>query len=297
MSKKLQISIIIIGYNTSSDLLRLLGSIKVTRGSENILEIIYIDDGSSDSSFEQFKSFPLAIHKRGKKLDKNRGRAYATNAGISMARGDWCLFVRSNEIFSSNLLLEYKKIVAKKKMLAYMGSVKYSSVDKKFVNYLNNSRRGVGLFKDGTLIHYKFLLFNNSMIQTDACRQAGINTDLRYYGGEELDFAYRFNLLYPRAMCACPGAIVYRKNYPSLKNHCLRLEEFGNKNLKQLANNLQYLVVGYYFLLRVPRVFRFVFSLAYVVFAFINTKLPCSIYLFIRIQFLLAILKGYYKTS
>ena len=36
MNKKLQISIIIIGYNTSSDLLKLLGSIKVVRGSENI---------------------------------------------------------------------------------------------------------------------------------------------------------------------------------------------------------------------------------------------------------------------
>ena len=56
----------------------------------------------------------MAINKREQKLDKNRGRAYATNTGISMARGDWCLFIRSNETFSSNLILEYKKTMAKK---------------------------------------------------------------------------------------------------------------------------------------------------------------------------------------
>ena len=297
MSKKLQISIIIIGYNTSSDLLKLLGSIKVARGSENILEIIYIDDGSSDSSFEQFKSFSLAIHKRGKKLDKNRGRAYATNAGISMARGDWCLFVRSNEIFSSNLLLEYKKTMAKKKMLAYMGSVKYSSVDKKLVNYLNDSRRGVGLFKEGALIHYKFLLFNNSIVQTSVCKQIGLNVALRHYGGEEIDFSYKLNRLYPEKICACPRAFVYRDNYPSLHNHCKRLEEFGNTNLKLLPNNLQRLIVGSALLLRGSTRLSFCISMIYRGVAFINNCLPCTIYFFIRFQFLLAVLKGYYKTS
>ena len=297
MNKKLQLSIIIIGYNTLSELLKLLASINLVRGSENIFEIIYIDDGSSDSSFEKFMAFPMPFSKRGKKLKNNRGRAFATSCGFSMARGEWCFFVRSNEVFSSNIIIEYKKIMTNQKMLAYMGLVKYTSVDRVFMKYLNDPRRGIGRLKSGEPIHYKFLLFNNSIIQTSVCRQVGINSALRHYGGEELDFAYRLNLLYPKAMCACPGAIVYRNNYPPLNSHCIRLEEFGNKNLKKLPNNLRSIIVGYNFLLKGPSLLVFIISLALGFFSFINASSPSTIYFFIRGQLLLAILKGYYKTS
>ena len=48
--KNLNISIIIIGYNTSSELKKLLLSINNINASENILEVIYTDDGSRDLS-------------------------------------------------------------------------------------------------------------------------------------------------------------------------------------------------------------------------------------------------------
>ena len=297
MNKNLQISIIIIGYNTRADLLKLLESINLINGSENILEVIYVDDGSSDDSYKQFKAFPMIFKKRSKKLNKNHGRAFATNSGIEMARGKWCFFVRSNEVLSPNIIIEYKKTMINKKMLAYMGLVKYKSSDSIFMKYLNDKRRGVGLKKGGEPIHYRFLLFNNSIIQTDACKQAGVNLNLRDYGGEELDFAYRLNCLYPNMICACPTAVVYRNYYPSLKKHCSRLEEFGNKNLKKLPENLQSLIVGSCFLLRAPVWVGYSISILYFFISFINAGFPNPIYSFIRIQFLLAILKGYYKTS
>ena len=119
VNKNLNISIIIIGYNTQQELLRLLDSINSMRGTNHILEVVYVDDGSQDNSYKLFEQSNLKIKKVGKKLDKNFGRAYATQAGIDLAKGFWYLFLRSNEIVSTNLILEYQKHIVQKKSIAY----------------------------------------------------------------------------------------------------------------------------------------------------------------------------------
>ena len=58
-----------------------------------------------------------------------------------------------------------------------------------------------------------------------------------------IDFSYKLNRLFPKKISACPGAVVLRKNYPSLKEHCCRLYEFGNHNLKELGPQLQEAVI------------------------------------------------------
>ena len=138
MNDNLKISIIIIGYNTAVELIELLSSLNALKGASNVVEVIYIDDGSQDSSFSIFQNFNLKFLKVGKKLDKNYGRSFATQKGINVARGLWCLFVRSNESVSSDLILEFKKAILSNAAPAYMGVVKYRSKDKKFEKYLNN---------------------------------------------------------------------------------------------------------------------------------------------------------------
>ena len=96
MKNSLNISIIIIGYNTCRDLKKLLYSINNLSASSEILEIIYVDDGSQDSSLKMFRDFNLKFLKKSKKNRTNQGRSFSTQEGIKLASGDWYLFIRSN---------------------------------------------------------------------------------------------------------------------------------------------------------------------------------------------------------
>jgi len=294
----LKISIIIIGYNTAKELAALLNSINNLEDQKHLWEIIYIDDGSKDESYHVFKTFNSPCVKLGKQLPANSGRTFATQEGINLASGVWYLFVRSNEIVSTNLIVQFKQTMKKTRAYAYMGAVHYSSKNKTFLNYLNNPRRGIKLYNVGEKIHYRFLLFNNSLILGSIFDQIKLNLDLTHYGGEELDFSYRLNKKHPKMICASPNAIVFRHNYPPLKSHCLRLEEFGYTNFKKLAINLQLDVVRYSFLLKKTAFLRIGVSVLYVVCNFFNSIVfNQNLYWLVRIQFLCAILRGYYKLS
>ena len=296
MKNSLNISIIIIGYNTCRDLKKLLYSINNLSASSEILEIIYVDDGSQDSSLKMFRDFNLKFLKKSKKNRTNQGRSFSTQEGSKLASGDWYLFIRSNELVSKPLIEEFKKAIKTGRGYAYMGAVNYQSRDKCFEKYLNNKKRGVNPFPCGKKIHYKFLLFNNSIIYKRVFNLVSLNPKLKHYGGEELDFSFKMNRLFPNMICAWPDALVFRKNYPDFLSHCQRLEEFGFLNFPLLSKNLQLDVVYYNFLLKKYLFFRVLLFCLYPLLNFLAKKTKPG-YLAIRFYFLISILKGYYRVS
>ena len=97
------ISIIIPVYNTSSYLSRCLDS--VINQSYTNLEIILIDDGSTDSSSEICKKYQKN-DKRIKYVRKsNEGAASARNLGIDMASGSYIGFVDSDDVIHPDMYL------------------------------------------------------------------------------------------------------------------------------------------------------------------------------------------------
>tara|TARA_Y100000385_G_scaffold89838_1_gene92435 strand:+ start:867 stop:1823 length:957 start_codon:yes stop_codon:yes gene_type:complete len=299
MNKPPSISIVIIGYNTCQQLRELLISINNLNIKPNNLEVVYIDDGSSDNSYNMFSSFEVRYKKTGKRLPKNLGRVEATQEGISQSSGEWLLFIRSNENFNTNTLEEYLLAVNSNLGVAYMGSVNYSSNDKIFVSYLNNQKRGAKLFDNGDVLHYRYLLFNNSLIHKSIFKKIVLNKAFRNYGGEELDFSFRLSKIYKKKIIAWPSAVVNRSFYPSLREHCLRLEEFGGFNFLLLNHELKKEVIKLPLLLYSNHFFKLFNSL---VLSFLfwlyakNNNLNISYYI-VRASFLCSILKGYYNAS
>ena len=99
------VSIIIPVYNSEKHIKRCLDS--VLSQSYNDLEIIIINDGSTDNS-EQIINELCANDKRAKLFTiKNGGVSNARNYGISKASGDYLMFIDSDDFISSTYIKNY----------------------------------------------------------------------------------------------------------------------------------------------------------------------------------------------
>lgn len=100
MKKKL-ISIIVPIYNSSTYLNKCIDSL-IDQTYENI-EIILIDDGSTDNSYNLCKEYEIK-DKRIKVLHKeNGGVSSARNLGLQAAKGDYIGFVDSDDFIEKNM--------------------------------------------------------------------------------------------------------------------------------------------------------------------------------------------------
>lgn len=94
------ISVVILAKNEEKDIQRCLESVKWCD------EIIVIDDYSSDKTLEIAKKIKATVYKQ-KLQDFSTQRNFA----ISKTRGDWILFVDSDEIISDALAFEISNVI------------------------------------------------------------------------------------------------------------------------------------------------------------------------------------------
>jgi len=296
----LSVSLIVIGYNTKISLKSLLISInRLALPAPTVpLEVLYIDDGSKDGSLEFFNNFKLKFKKRGCGFDSNVGRVAVTNRGVVLANNTWFWFVRSNITLDKNALIEFVNSINAFAALAFMGKIVYSSADLVFEKYLNNKKRGINCYTHNDYIHYKNLLFGNSIIHCSVFNKIKLNHKLIKYGGEELDFSFLFNQSFPMSMRACSLSVVFRNNHPRLEEHLVRLTEFGKYNVQFLNNENKALLFGvFYFFISLSFLRGFFvccISLMRILYKF---DLPFINYYIIRFSLLCAVLRGYMVRS
>lgn len=104
----LELSIVIVNYNTKDLLLQCLTSIVKTTGDlkNPPSEIIVVDNASTDSSLAAISNFQLIINK------ENRGFAKAVNQGIRLSRGDFIFVLNPDTVVKKDAirnLLEFAK--------------------------------------------------------------------------------------------------------------------------------------------------------------------------------------------
>ena len=110
-SNEINVSIIIPVYNVENYLRRCLDS--VINQTLKDIEIICVDDGSTDNSGKILDEYALkdkrikVIHQR------NKGAAVARNVGLSLAVGDYISILDSDDVFDKNMLqLLYNRAVS-----------------------------------------------------------------------------------------------------------------------------------------------------------------------------------------
>lgn len=94
-----KVSVIIVNFNTKNILIDCIKKLQVSDYKE--LEIIVVDNGSTDGSYESIKkSFPEVIAIK----SENNGLAAGSNLGYSKATGEYILYIGSDALLDSNTI-------------------------------------------------------------------------------------------------------------------------------------------------------------------------------------------------
>lgn len=100
----IDLSIIIVSYNTKSFLRECLQSLEKSKSKKYTYEVIVVDNASKDESLEMIQEeFPQVIRVANK---ENEGFAKANNKGVAKATGRYVLFLNSDTIVNKEALEE-----------------------------------------------------------------------------------------------------------------------------------------------------------------------------------------------
>ena len=95
MKDQLLISVIIPAYNVENYIFRAIES--VLNQTYSNYELIIVDDGSTDGTWDIIQSYAKNEKKMVIKKQKNSGVSKARNAGIEIAKGDFLVFLDSDD--------------------------------------------------------------------------------------------------------------------------------------------------------------------------------------------------------
>lgn len=127
-------SIIVPVYNAERYLAQCVESV-LSQTLKNF-EVILVDDGSSDDSakicddFAKQDSRVVVIHKQ------NQGVSEARNTGLSVAKGDWIIFVDSDDYLKETHLADFKTEKNENAELIIQGSEYFDSNNRKIIRVI-----------------------------------------------------------------------------------------------------------------------------------------------------------------
>lgn len=119
----MKISVVIPMYNSTDTIISTLNSIKNQTALEQILEIIVVNDGSTDNSLalvkkyiKENKKMPIVI------IDKpNGGVSSARNTGMNVAKGNWIALLDSDDDWLPKKIEIQRKIIQDHPEIDFLG--------------------------------------------------------------------------------------------------------------------------------------------------------------------------------
>ena len=124
-----KVSVIIPVYNVQNYLRPCLDS--VLKQTLKEIEIICVDDGSTDGSLEILKQYAAKDHRITVLKQKNLHAGVARNAGMAVARGEYLSFLDSDDFFELTMLADaYKKVTEDASDIVIFGSYTYDQIQR-----------------------------------------------------------------------------------------------------------------------------------------------------------------------
>lgn len=241
----MKFSILIPVYNVEKFIEECLDSIRAQTFGD--FEVILVDDGSTDSSGEICDKYAdedsrfRVIHK------ENRGLISARRAGVAQAKGDYCVFVDSDDAVKPELLATLNDYIERFCADIVLYSFVYYDGEK-------TKSRGKQLFEDGTLFEKetKKLLLDKFISGSDyyAIWTKCIRTDIVKSDPIDYEKYYAYNMsedvlqsIYPltkaeRIVFADKELYLYRYNPESI-SHSMNADTIYKKNTSHVFSAIK----------------------------------------------------------
>ena len=212
----LRLSIIIPVYNVEKYLDQCVSSLFRQGLDENEFEVLLIDDGSTDSSLEISHRW-LKIHNNIHVYhQKNQGQAVARNWGIENAKGEYLMFVDSDDYLLPQKLYCLLNIIDKHKLDALIYNIKAQSQDGGTI-LLKIPNVKYDVIYEGEEIVLKYFVFG-SMCRGIYARHIFSDNNLRFKSGfthEDSELCFRIYPLLRQVMFIDSEVYYYRYNIQS----------------------------------------------------------------------------------
>ena len=180
----IKVSVIIPVYNAEKYLRNCLDSIINQTLSD--IEIICINDGSTDSSLEILNDYIQRDSRIILINQKNSGQGKARNKGISVARGDYIAFIDNDDWVDNNYFEElYNTAIKNNSDVVLCGA-------KEYIDEVTN-KKDLIIFNDNDLYKIKYEMVNDSVAPWIKIykRDFIVNNNISFSGGkgEDIPFA------------------------------------------------------------------------------------------------------------
>lgn len=155
-SSPVMLSIIVPVYNVEAYLSKCLGSLAKQVGFN--IEIIIVDDGSTDSSLQVCQLFALKVSNVRVYAKANEGQGVARNYGIDLARGKYLIFVDSDDSIESTLVSDLLPIIEREE-------ADFLNYGLDFITATNTSLKTIKTF--GAKYYFGAEIFQRALLDND----------------------------------------------------------------------------------------------------------------------------------
>lgn len=154
------ISIIIPNYNDGDKILRCLNSIFHQVNNYNSVEIIVVDDGSTDNSIEILRRLGDRIKLV---IQNNKGAGAARTAGLNVAQGKYIWFIDADDEIAENSLNDsFLNLLATKNYDAYLFGIKEIKPNGR-IKIFNNTKNMILESKKQVAQNFEYIFSENTL--------------------------------------------------------------------------------------------------------------------------------------
>jgi glycosyltransferase involved in cell wall biosynthesis len=226
---KNNLGVIIPTYNRRQTLENCLNTLLQQDAFEKILEVIIVDDGSTDDTGEFIKEIKRMYPQLKYLYQKNSGPAVARNQGIKIAQADIILFIGDDIIPTPSLVRQHLEWHSQHPEVneAVLGYTTWSP-ELEITNFMRWLENGgpllcYPLIKDKIEVDFRFFYTGNISLKTSWLKENLFSEDFPY-GYEDTELGYRL---------AQKGLkLYYNKDALAYHYHSMNLEDFEKRMIR-----------------------------------------------------------------